>query len=187
MTKHFVGSWAILSTVAGTLAMTGCAHNLATIHYKQPANAYIFDSDPTGSPHETTSAGDGIFAFYCIETIENNDTNAQDFKFDASKVFVPQDPTNVAGNTSFNYKVQTAPSTLTVPAHTTSASLGRIVINVNGAGDPKSLKTQLLNLSYKSASGESVLLVRDGGASPPAAQFLDPASPVNPNNLPACP
>ena len=187
MSTRFVSGGFLLSVLACALAMGGCAHNLALIHYKQPANAYLFDSDPTASPHTTTSAGEGIFAFYCIETIENNDTNAMKFNFDLSKVFVSGDPNNIPGNTSFNNKVQTAPSTLAVPAHTTSASLGRIVISVNGQGAPQTLKTQMLNLSYKSASGESVLLVRDGGANPPAVQFLDPASAVNPNNLPVCP
>jgi len=178
---------AALFAAASLLLLVGCAHNLVTIHYSQPANAYIFDSDPTGSPHTTTSAGSGMFAFYCINQIENNDTNAKDFKLDLSKIRANNDPSNVPGNTSFNFQVQTAPNTLAVPAHTTSGNVGRIVIQVTGAGDPASLKTQMFNLNYNSSKGESVVIVRDGGSSPPPVKFLDPVSPIHPNNLPACP
>jgi len=187
MTKHSIGrSGALLLAAAGALALAGCAGNLAIIHYSQPANAYLFDSDPTGSPHTTTSAGTGMFAFYCLNSIDNTDKNAATFNFDLSKVFVPNDPGNIPGNTSFNYLVQTAPATKSVPAHTTSGALGRIVIDVAGAGDPGS-KNAFFNLSYKSSGGESVLLVRDGGNTPPPVKFLDPVSPIHPNNIPSCP
>jgi hypothetical protein len=172
--------------VASALLATGCGHNLAIIHYSQPANAFVFDSDPTGTPHTTTSAGDGLFAFYCINKIENTDTNAAPFTFAASKVFALNDPANRPGNASFSNQVQTAPATKTVPAHTTSQPLGRIVIAVPGVADPKALKV-MLNLNYNSSGSDSVLMVRDGGSSPPPVKFLDPASPVHPNNLPSCP
>ncbi len=188
MTTQSIGrTVAMLFLGVSMLALMGCSHSLVIIHYSQPANAYIFDNDPTGSPHTTTSAGTGMFAFYCINQIENNDTNAKDFKLDLSKIRALNDPSNTPGNTSFNFQVQTAPNTLTVPKHTTSGNVGRIVIAVTGAGDPASLKTQMLDLNYNSSSGESVLIVRDGGSNPPAVKFLDPASPIHPNNLPACP
>ena len=131
-----------------------------------------------------TGAADGMFAFFCITAIENQDTNAQVFNFDRSKMFVNGDPDSFPG-TSFDFFVQTTPATLVVPAHSTSSAVGRFVINVGGgATNPTA---QMYNLVYMSSGGESVLLERDGGNNPPPVQFLDPASPVHPDNLPACP
>jgi hypothetical protein len=167
------------------LGLVACNKDLVTIHYNQPANAYIFDSDPIGIPHTTTSAGDGIFAFYCINAIENKDTNAHDFNFDVSKIYVNDNLHSIAGDVSFNFMVQTAPSTLKVPAYSTSSTLGRVVVNISGGLDPNNLGA-LDDLYYNSSAGESVLLERDDFNNPPPAQFLDPASPIHPDNLPAC-
>lgn len=186
MTKRCIGGRAVMAVVAAfAMASVACSHNLATIHYSQPANAYLFDSDPTGTPHSTTSAGDGLFAFYCIGAIENNDTNAKDFTLDLTKLYATPDPGSAANNTSFSYLVQTVKTPFVVPAHTTSGKVGRVVIDVTGI-DPQT-KTPMLNLGYRSGKGESVVLVRDGGVNAPAVKFLDPASPVHPNNIPACP
>ena len=167
------------------LGLFACDKDLVIIHYNQPANAYVFDPDPIGTTHTTTSAGDGIFAFYCINAIKNDDTNAHDFNFDPSKLYVIDDLHSMAGDVSFNSMVQTAPSTLKVAAHSTSSTLGRVVVNISGGLDPNNL-TALDDLYYNSSTGESVLLERDDFNTPPPAQFLDPASPVHPDNLPGC-
>ena len=174
----------LLLAAACMVTAVGCGKDLVLIHYSQPANAYVFDSDPTGTPHTTTSAGDGMFAFYCIGQIENDDENAQDFTFELSKVLGSGDPDSFPG-TSFDALVRTAPATRMVPAHSTSSTLGRMVINVSGgASNPT---TQRYNLLYQSAGDESVLFVLDDPKTPPPIQFLDPASPIHPNNLPVCP
>ena len=161
----------------GILGLTGCNNNLVTIHYSQPANAYVFDQDPTGSPHTTTSASNGMFMIYCIGQIENHDTNAKDFNLKLSKLHATNDPADVSGSTSLDQWVKTA-SDQTVKAGTTSPKIGRIIVRVDG--DPTTMKNQPENLFYSSSSGESVLLVREGGNSP---KFLDP---LQPNNVPSC-
>jgi len=187
MKKHSIARmWAALLVAGSASTLTGCAHNLTVIHYSQPDNAFLFDSDPTGSPHDTSSADNGIFAFYCITGIENTDTNATQFNFQLSKLYVSGDAGNIPGNVSFSNLVQTAPSTKTVAPHSSTAKLGRFVIYVQGNGGPTDLKNAMLNLNYNSTGSESVVVVRDGGSNPPAVKFLDPASPVHPNNLPSC-
>lgn len=163
--------------LVGLAGLLGCKDNLVTIHYTQPANAYVFDQDPTGTPHTTTGAGDGMFVVYCINQIENKDSKAIDFQFMLSKVYA-QNTSNASGNTSLDQWVKTASDKL-VPKGTTSAKIGRIVIHVDG--DPAGLKTALENLNYHSSGTDSVILVRDGGIVAP--KFLDPMSP---GNVPTC-
>ena len=174
-----------LFATACMLGLFACNQDLVIIHYNQPANAYVFDSDPIGMPHTTTTGGDGIFAFYCINAIENADTGAHDFNFEVSKIYVNDNLHSIAGDVSFNSMVQTAPSTLKVTAQSTSSTLGRVVVNISEGLDPNNLGA-LDDLYYNSSTGESVLLQRDDFNNPPPAQFLDPASPIHPDNLPAC-
>lgn len=169
---------AILLASIASAGLSACS-NTAIIHYTQPANCYLFDSDPTGSPHTTTSAGNGMFEFYKITAIDNKASNAADFHFDPAKIFTRSTVNgnsvdSFAGGPSFSFKVTTAKPT-TVAKGTSAANLGRIVINV-ASDDPKSEKTAQTNLLYKSGSGESVLMVRDPGPNP---TFLDPCSPNN--------
>lgn len=172
----FIGS-------VGSIFLAGC-QNTVILHYRQPANCYLFDSNPTGSPHTTTSAGSGMFLFYDIVSIENKASGAKDFNFDPAKLFANGDS---KGNTvpgtpgaSVTYLLTGNAVPKLVPKGTTSGSLGRVVINLP-SDDPTALKTAQMNLLYKSASGESVLLARDPG---PAPKFLDPCTPANVNALP---
>ena len=163
--------------LVGTLVLTGCGHNLVTIHYSQPANAYLFDSDPTGSPHTTTAADAGMFMIYCIGKIENHDTKAVDFAFKVAKLHATNDPADNF-NTAILYPSAATASDKVVNAGTTSPNIGRIIILVKG--DSNTMKNQPENLFYNSSSGESVVLVRDGGNTP---KFLDP---LQPGNVPSC-
>lgn len=173
----------ILLGSVGGLFLSAC-QNTVILHYRQPANCYLFDTDPTGSPHTTTSAGSGMFLFYDIVSIENKASGAKDFSFDPAKLYANGDS---KGNTvpgspgaSFTYLLTGNAAPKPVPKGTTSGSLGRVVINLP-SDDPAALKTTQINLLYKSASGESVLPVRDAG---PAPKFLDPCTPANVNALP---
>lgn len=186
MTKRGIGRGITFIVLMSILLGSGCGDDLVLIHYSQPANAYVFDTDPTGSPHTTTSAGDGLFAFYCINKIENIDKNARDFKLELSRVSARTDPDSEPGNTSFSYLVQTAPDTLNVPAHTTSGPSGRFVIKIAGVLDIEHLDMTLY-VDYESVGEESVLMVNDDDATKSHPTFLDPASPIHPNNLPVCP
>jgi hypothetical protein len=173
--------WFLLClTSLGLAAMLGCNNNLVSIHYTQPANAYVFDNNPTGSPHTTTGAANGMFVVYCINQIENTDSQALDFPFTLSKVYA-QNTSNISGNTSLDQWVKTASDKL-IPKGTISGNIGRIVVHIDG--DPLSLKTAIQNLSYNSSSTDSVVMVRDGGSPPPAPKFLDP---MTPGNVPSCP
>jgi len=182
MGREILRAPAVLLAAMAGLGLGACS-NTATIHYKQPASCYIFDSDPTGSPHTTTSAGNGMFEFFDITSIENKASGAKDFNFMPNKLFanstVGGNTVNNAPGASFSFLIQTAQPKL-IPKGTTVNGLGRIVINV-AADDPQTEKTAKTNLLYKSAQGESVLLVRDPPDNPP--QFLDPCTPTNVNAL----
>ena len=176
--KKILSSIAIASSILGLGACK--KHQLVIIKYTQPANCYIFDNNPGGSPHTTTSAGNGMFMIYKISSIENTEADAVDFNFKLSKVFAAN-PNEVPGTIPIVPNAQTAPDTKSVPKGTTANNLGRFIINV--AGDPNQLKTSTQYLNYNSSSGESVLLVNTDSKpnEAPKAKFLDPCTP---NNLP---
>src|ERR1700757_2589691 len=67
-------------TGAAMLCLAGCA-NTVTIHYDQVATCYVFDSNPTGSPHTATQSGNGLFVIYKIKSIDNTSSGAKDFNF----------------------------------------------------------------------------------------------------------
>lgn len=170
----------ILSATAiavSIFGLSGCKkHQLVTIKYTQPANCFIFDTNPTGTPHTTTSAGNGMFMIYKIHSIENTEADAVDFTLKLSKIFASNQNENPA-EVPIIPDAQNVPDNKLVPKGTTAANLGRIVIVV--AGDPNQLKTAPQFLNYNSSSGESVLMVNQD--SKPKPQFLDPCAP---NNLP---
>lgn len=96
---------------------------------------------------------DGMFMRYHIDSISNNDTNAQLFHFDPQKIFA-QAPANQPFNHPCLPKNTTA---FDVPAHTgTTAELFGVTIKV--PGDPASLKTSFVFLTYASGAGEHVLM-----------------------------
>jgi hypothetical protein len=176
--KKIISSIAIAVAIFG---LSGCAKKqLVIINYTQPANCFIFDSDPTGTPHTTTSAGNGMFMIYKISSIQNTEADAVDFDFKLSKVFAG-DQSQVPDTIPIVPTAQTAPATKSVPKGTTASNLGRFVIKV--AGDPNQLKTATQFLTYNSSTGESVLMVNQDSKpnQTPKAQFLDPC---HANNLP---
>ncbi len=124
-----------------------------------------------------------MFEFYDIVSIENKGSGAQDFNFDPGKLFANGD---INGNTISSSAGASFTNLLTgnagpklVPKGTTSGPLGRIVIAVP-TDNPNGEKTAQTTLLYKSASGESVLLVRDAGPQP---KFLDPCTPATVQRL----
>ena len=168
---------ALLASIA-CAGLSACS-NTVTVHYTQPANCYLFDSDPTGSPHTTTSAGQAMFKFYKITSIQNGASDPKDFNFDPKKLFTnstvgSNTVQSFAGGPSFSFKVTTAKATV-IPKGATVNGLGRVVVAV-ATDTPQSEKTAQTNLLYKSSNGESVLMVRDAGPNP---VFLDPCSPDN--------
>lgn len=176
--KKFLSSIAIAFSILGLGACK--KHQLVIIRYSQPANCYVFDNNPGGSPHTTTSAGNGMFMIYKISSIQNTEADAVDFNFKLSKIYA-NNPSEVPGTIPIVPTAQTAPETKLVPKGTTANNLGRFIINV--AGDPNQLKTATQFLNYNSSSGESVLMVNEDSTSNgvPKAKFLDPCTP---NNLP---
>ncbi len=161
--------------------LSGCKkHQLVTIKYTQPANCYLFDSDPTGTPHNTAGAGNGMFMIYKIHSIENKEADAVDFNFKLTKIFAGNQNEN-PDEISIMPDAQNAPDTKLVAKGTTATNLGRFVIKV--AGDPNQMKTASQFLTYNSSSGESVLMVNQDSkpSGVPKPTFLDPCSP---NNLP---
>lgn len=171
------GKRTMLATVVGitTLSLLGCA-NTVTIHYDQAATCYLFDSNPTGSPHTTTASGNGLFVIYKINSVQNTASGAQDFNFNPAKVYNGNQ--NFANNLSFDYLLQLAQAK-TVPKGTTANNLGKLIID--STANPKTDQKADFPLRYNSSSGESVLFVRDNqNAAPP---FLDPCSPSNINSL----
>lgn len=167
----------MFGAVAGTamLCLAGCS-NTVTVHYDQVATCYLFDSNPTGSPHTTTSSNNGLFVIYKINSIDNTSSGAQDFNFAPSKVYSGSQ--NFANNQSFDYLLQLA-QPKTVAKGTVANGLGKLIIDTTA--NPKTDQKANFPLLYNSGSGESVLLVRDNpNAAPP---FLDPCSPANVNAL----
>ena len=162
-------------TGAAMLYLAGCA-NTVTIHYDQVATCYVFDSNPTGSPHTTTQSGNGLFVIYKIKSIDNTSSGAKDFNFTPSKVYSGNQ--NIANNQSFDYLLQLA-QPKTVAKGTTANDLGKIIIDTTA--DPKTDQKANFPLLYNSGSGESVLLARDNLNTP--SPFLDPCSPSNINSL----
>lgn len=158
-----------------TLSVMGCS-NTVTVHYDQAATCYLFDSNPTGQPHTTTSSQNGLFVIYKIKSIDNTSSGAKDFNFNPTKVYNGNQ--NFANNQSFDYLLQLA-QPHTVAKGTTATNLGRLVIDTTA--DPKADQKADFPLRYNSGAGESVLLVRDNPNTPPP--FLDPCSPSNINSL----
>src|SRR4029077_4215934 len=134
--KKFLSSIAIAFSILGLGACK--KHQLVIIKYTQPANCYVFDNNPGGSPHSTTSAGNGMFMIYKISSIQNTEADAVDFNFKLSKIYAAN-PNEVPGTIPIVPNAQTAPATKLVPKGTTATNLGRFIINV--AGDPNQLKT----------------------------------------------
>lgn len=168
----------LIVSVACLVTLSACKkEQLVIIKYKQVANCYVFDKEPSGQPHTTTSAGNGMFMIYRITAIQNTGKDAVDFNFQLSKLYA-SDTGEVSGNTSLDNLVKTAPDNKLVPKGTTATNIGRIIINV--AGDPNQLKTAKQALHYNSSQGESVLPAdEDSGTN--TTKFLDPCTP---NNLP---
>ena len=127
--KKILSSIAIASSILGLGACK--KHQLVIIKYTQPANCYIFDNNPGGSPHTTTSAGNGMFMIYKISSIQNTEADAVDFNFKLSKIFA-SNPNEVPGTIPIVPTAQTAPDTKLVPKGTTASNLGRFVIIVGG-------------------------------------------------------
>jgi len=161
----------LLVAVAGSISFLGCSDTV-TIRYEQPANFYVFDKDPGGTPHTTTSAADGMFMVYKIKSIENNKAGAKDFDFKLAKLYAST-VEEVSGNTSLG-QWETAQDAQ-VAKGTSATNLGRIIIRVSG--DPMQMKNAWQALHYASASGESVLLIQEPPV--PTPQFLDPGTPAN--------
>ncbi len=176
--QKFLGATVIAVSIFG---LSGCKkHQLVTIKYTQPANCFIFDSNPTGTPHTTTSASGGMFMIYKIHSIENTEADAVDFNLKLSKIFASNQNEN-PDEIPIVPDAQNAPDNKLVPKGTTATNLGRIVIKV--LGDSNQLKTTAQFLTYNSATGESVLMVNQDTkpSGVPKPTFLDPCSP---NNLP---
>jgi len=176
--KKILVSTAIISSILGLGACK--KHQLVLINYTQPANCWEFDSNPGGSPHTTTTAGNGMFMIYKISSIQNTEADAVDFNFKLSKIYAAV-PSQTPETIPIVPTAQTAPDTKSVPKGTTATNLGRFIIKV--AGDPNSLKTATQYLNYSSSSGESVLLVNTDSTSSgvPKPKLLDPCTA---NNLP---
>lgn len=159
----------------GGLSLAACS-NTATIHYDEVATCYLFDSDPTGSPHTTTASGNGLFVIYKVTSIENKASGAKDFNFTPHKVY--SSGQNLANSQSFDYLLQLA-QPKTVAKGTTATNLGKLI--VDAVADPKTDQKADFPLYYNSSDGESVLLVRDNRDAKP--KFLDPCSPASINGL----
>jgi len=164
--------------IMAVLLMTSCTPEqkaaLVTITYDQPANCYVWDPDPTATPHSTTGAGNGMFVIYKIASIK---TGTMDFNFKVNKLFVA-DLDQHSGNTGWGGPFETAKDQI-IPKNTTKNNLGRIIIYV--AGDPQELKDKRLYLSYDVPSNdpEPVAPFSVG----PNPKFLDPCT-GKPNNIP---
>lgn len=97
---------------------------------------------------------DGMFMRYHIDSIANTDTNAKTFHFDPTKIYAGS-----PSNQPFHHPCITQDAVaVDVPGHTvTSTELFGVTIKV--PGDPNSLKTTFYSLTYKSGTGENVLMV----------------------------
>jgi len=119
--------------------------DLVVINYTQTGNT---DFIAAGQ-----QINDGMFMRYHIDSISNNDTNAQLFHFDPQKIFA-----QATANKPFNHPcIQANATAFDVPAHTsTTAELFGVMIKV--PGDPASLRTSFVFLTYASGAGEHVLM-----------------------------
>jgi hypothetical protein len=138
--------------------------NKIVIRYWQPANFYVFKNDNT-----TTSPGtSGMFVIYKITSIQNLyplfGADSKFFDFKLPNLFAVK-PSQISGNTSLDPYFKSAPNSKTVPPGDFITNLGTFVVNVSG--DPKSLKTAKIDLSYKSVQGLNISVLREPNLSGP--------------------
>jgi hypothetical protein len=120
--------------------------DLVTINYTQVGN-----TDFISAGKQIT---DGMFMRYHIDSISNNDTNAQTFHFDPSKIFLGSDTTNHP----FHHPcIPQDAVAMDVPAHTTTSS-ELFGVNLKDSGDPSTLKTQFRFINYQSGPNEHVVM-----------------------------
>jgi hypothetical protein len=120
--------------------------NLVTINYTQVGN-----TDFIASGKQIT---DGMFMRYHIDSISNNDTNAQPFHFDPSKIFLGSDTTN---HPIHHPCIPQDAVAIDVPAHTTTSS-ELFGVNLKDPGDPSTLKTTFSFINYQSGPNEHVIM-----------------------------
>ena len=90
-----LASYAVLLALIGTAA---CTKHPVIIHYAQRVNSDLYDSNPTGSPHTTTSGGNTVFYITKIE----NPANGKTFHFKPSRVYIGS-PSNAGWSQSWAY------------------------------------------------------------------------------------
>jgi hypothetical protein len=144
---------------------TSTISDLVVINYTQAGN-----SDFIAAGKQIT---DGMFMRYHIDSISNNEANAQTFHFDPQKIFA-----QAATNRPFHHPcIAQDAIAADVPAHTvTTNELFGVTIKV--PGDPASLKTSFVFINYTLGPGEHVVMT------PSSTNFQPQPPPKDPLILP---
>jgi hypothetical protein len=165
------GNWPLFGGVFGEPDVT--------VSYRQPANFYEFDKDPTGTPHTTTSPGTtGMFMVYRIDTAVNHVPGGglgpgPAFPYDLSHVSVTM-PDEVSGNTSLDGYLKEGPDQVSVTGDESVVMIGeRIVVRVEG--DSQSLMAAQRKLHYGHHSGWNVAMIHNPEEGDP--KFIDKMTP----------
>jgi hypothetical protein len=90
-----------LAPYAALLVLVGaaaCNTHPVIIHYAQRVNSDLYDTNPTGSPHTTTSGGNTVFYITKIE----NPSDGKTFHFKPSRVYLGN-PSNAGWSQSWAF------------------------------------------------------------------------------------
>lgn len=138
--------------------------DLVTINYTQVGNTDFISAGK--------QVNDGMFMRYHIDSISNNDTNAQTFHFDPSKIFM--------GSTTSNHPFvhPCIPNNAVpgdVPPHTTTTA-ELVGVTLKETGTPSDLKTAFRFINYQSGPNEHVVMAA-------STANLVPQPPPNPATI----
>jgi hypothetical protein len=142
----------LLLCLFSACATTPLITDLVVINYTQVGN--------TDQVNATTRLTDGMFLRYHFDSITDNDSHAQVFHFDPSKVFVldqlagQQVDASPAAHPCFPNNA--VPVEVAPPGTTAGEELLGVTIRVHG--NPASLQTQFFALNYHSGPNEHVVM-----------------------------
>ena len=146
--------YAILLVLIGTAA---CNKHPVIIHYAQRVNSDLYDTNPTGSPHTTTSGGNTVFYITKIE----NPADGKTFHFKPSRVYIAN-PANAGWSQSWAYTAvgPWRAQDVTVNPGTSKSNVGCVVVPTGSEANGYTF----FMLYDSSKEGDSVVGDRAGNA-----------------------
>jgi hypothetical protein len=151
------GSGALVLSLMGVLACNNTSPTI--IHYQQIANSDLWDSNPSGSPHDTSGAGESLFLITEISTPAQGET----LNFTPKRLYI-SDPNDGGWTQTWAYLIDSSVKAMdvTIAPGASKMNLGCVAVPTD-----RPASNDILHLFYDSTATESVLLARDGDPSAP--------------------